>query len=133
MDNIETLRAINDGTLLTRRLILPGEPRRGPLQILVPRGHETKPIAVCRVPVGGGRTCGTEFWPGQEAAFERHVRACVRKHEAEIHAESPRTRMPIFRPEAWDPELTAHMKRVGDRMLEEGRMTVKKNERAGFS
>jgi hypothetical protein len=32
----------------------------------------------------------------------------------------------------WDPEVEAHMREVGERMKREGRLTVKKNERAGF-
>lgn len=118
-------------------LILPGDtPRRGGLTILVPRGYEDvegpKPIGVCTVQVGGGQVCNTPFFPGEERDYQRHVARCAQEHMAEIVAASPRTRMPIFDESEWDPEVAAHMKKVGKRMLQEGRMVVRKNERAGF-
>lgn len=116
-------------------LILPGgQPPKGRLQILVPRGHEDGdgPSMICRVPTGNGEVCGKLFYSGEERAWQRHVGVCARRHAAEIHAESPRTKMPLFTPEAWDPELSKYMKRLGERMLREGRLVVKKNERAGF-
>jgi hypothetical protein len=39
--------------------------------------------------------------------------------------------MPVF--EEWDPEVAAHLRKVGERMVAEGRLEVKPSERAGFS
>lgn len=119
------------------KLILPGDERaaRG-LTILVPKGHETgamgEPTMVCRVPVGPGETCGSAFWPGEERAFEQHVARCAKEHEAEIHNNSPRQKIPIFDEANWDPEVADHLRKVGSRMIREGRLTMHKSERAGF-
>jgi hypothetical protein len=120
-----------------RKLILPGDMRANTgMSILVPKGYETgaqgEPTMVCRVPVGPGEACGAPFWPGQEGDFERHVQRCRVQHEEEIHNNSPRARMPIFDEASWDPEIAAHMREVGRRMLKEGRFVVHKHERAGF-
>lgn len=119
------------------KLILPGDERANSgMTILVPRGYETgaqgEPTMVCRVPVGPGETCLTTFWPGEERQFTEHVTRCAKAHEAEIYEQSPRNRLAIFNEESWDPEVAAHMKKVGERMLKEGRFVVHKHERAGF-
>lgn len=85
---------------------------------------------VCRVPVNADETCGKAFFPGEERAFNRHVAECAQANAEAIHAASPRTRLEVLEP--WDPEIAAHMKKVGERMLEEGRLEVKPSERAGF-
>lgn len=118
------------GRPVHKRLILPGEAASG-LTIHLPRDEE--PVAVCRVPVGGGEVCGKPFFPGEERAFQKHVGECAREHADEIRAESPRQKMPVFDEETWDPEVAAHMREVGRRMLREGRLETKPNERAGFS
>ena len=119
------------------RLILPGDsPRPGGLTILVPRGYEQpdgpEPTMVCRVPTGDGEVCGKAFYPGEERKWQRHVGECAARHRDKIETQSPRTRLPIFSDEAWDPEISAHMRKVGDRMIREGRLEVRPNERAGF-
>lgn len=119
------------------KLILPGDERANSgLTILVPKGHETgamgEPTMACRVPTGPNEVCGAAFWPGEEAAFEAHLVRCAKAHETEIHNESPRTRLPLFTEEAWDPEVASHLKKVGERMLKEGRFVMHKSERAGF-
>lgn len=115
-------------------LILPGDVQRpGGLTIYVPSGYEKQPTMVCRVIVdANGELCGKPFYPGEERSFERHVGDCARRHMDLIRAQSPRTRLPAFDEEAWDPEVSEHMRRVGRRMLEEGRLEVKPSERAGF-
>lgn len=119
------------------KLILPGDERANSgMTILVPKGHETgamgPPTMVCRVPVGHGEVCGNAFWPGEERAFTAHVTSCAKRHETEILQESPRNRLPIFSEDSWDPEVAAHLKKVGKRMLEERRFVMHKSERAGF-
>ena len=124
-----------------RKLILPGDPARpGGLTIAVPRGYETSqeaptPVAVCRVPVGGGEVCGHPFYAhedGWRRKWIAHMAACAKRHEAAIHAESPKQRLPILDDANWDPEVAAHMKKVGERMIREGRLEVLPSERAGF-
>jgi len=113
-------------------LIIPGEPRRGGLTIYVPGKYADTPGTrfVCRVPTGPRSVCGAEFT--SHASLMRHLRnECVSRHEQEIRTLSLKQRMPMF--QSWDPEVDAHMKKVRDRMLKEGRWHVKPNERAGFS
>jgi hypothetical protein len=107
------------------RVILPGEePRKGPLQILVPRGNETI--------VGHCSLCELVFY--DEDAARRHFERNARKHAElanEARQERLEERMPVF--EEWDPEVAAHLRKVGERMVREGRLEVKPSERAGFS
>lgn len=113
------------------RIILPGNPDRehGQLEILVPAGHD-RPVAFrCRVPIGDGQVCGKPFYESERRAFEAHVGACAREHMDAIVAESPKTRMPWSDEDTWDPEAAAHMREVGKRMLREGRLETKPNER----
>lgn len=117
-------------------LILPGDPlpRRGGLTIIVPRGYESEnapePTMVCRVPINEEDLCLKGFYPGEERAFQRHVGICARQHRDAI--EERRKRLAIFHEDAWDPEIAAHMRKVGERMKREGRLVVKPNERAGL-
>lgn len=109
-------------------LILPGDaPTPGGLTILVPRGYETQggpqPIGECFV-------CGDAFY--DRKAAERHFRRCAMENIDELRHRSVANRLPFFNEDFWDPEIAAHMRRVGERMLREGRLTVKPSERAGF-
>jgi N-acetyl-anhydromuramyl-L-alanine amidase AmpD len=112
------------------RLILPGDrPRPTTAQIFVPTGYENAPRRV----VGVCHICGERFEePGQEADWQKHVGACARAHMAEIHAESERRRKSVFHEDQWDPEVAEHLRKVGERMIEEGRLEVRPNERAGL-
>lgn len=101
------------------RLWLPGQP------------DPDRRMHVCRVIVEPGKTCGQVFYDPE--AWQRHVGRCARAHMDEIRAESLRRRMPVFDEENWDPEVAEHMRKVGARMKEEGRLEVKPHERAGFS
>jgi hypothetical protein len=126
-------------------LILPnGKPARGGLTIHVPSGYETEQDLVeeqpggghiCRVIVDGEtrEVCGRTFPGDQEGEYLRHLRRCVSAHRDAIHAASPRTRVPLLDPNLWDPEVDEHMRKVGRRMVEEGRLTVNPSERAGFA
>jgi hypothetical protein len=108
-----------------RRVILPGEkPRRSNLQIIVPRGHAEV--------VGQCSLCELVFYDQAEA--RRHFERNARKHAElanEMRTERLEERMPVF--DEWDPEVAEHMRKVGKRMLEERRLEVKPNEKAGFS
>lgn len=111
-------------------LLIPGASQG--LQILVPGKYADAPIAVCRVPTGRGEVCGQQFWPGEESAFEHHVGRCAREHIGEIARESPTSRVPIMHdPNEWDPEAEAYLREVGQRMLAEGRLELRRNERIG--
>jgi len=95
--------------------------------IVPPEYADRRPAFACNV-------CGSQFPNEQRAVYERHVGECARAHEAEILAMRPSVRLKggPFDPESWDPEAEAHMRKVGERMLREGRMEVKPAERAGF-
>jgi hypothetical protein len=100
-------------------------PGRG-LQILVPRGYEdAEVIGKCLVP-----GCGARFYAGQESQWQAHVGPCARRNMDRIEAVRPPS-LPIF--EDFDPEVSAHLRNVGRRMLREGRLEVRKNEGAGHS
>jgi len=75
--------------------------------------------------------CGEEF-PSQRAQ-EQHVGPCAREKMGEIHAALEVRRRSIFDSRNWDPEIAAHMRKVGERMKAEGRGEVLPSERAGFS
>jgi hypothetical protein len=88
-----------------------------------------EPTMVCRVPVDAdGNLCLHPFYEGEERAWRDHVGKCARDHMDAIRANSPRVRHPWSDPETWDPEYEAHMKKVGDRMLAEGRLETRPNE-----
>lgn len=126
-----------------RKVILPGdaEPRTGGLTIHVPSGYADEQEAaqepgslVCLVIVDHDKRlmCGKVFGPHRRRAFQRHTGRCARKHMDEIRKAALAHRVPIMDEAAWDPEVAAHMQRVGERMLREGRLTVHPSERAGF-
>ena len=83
-----------------------------------------------RTVIGRCNVCGTEFYSGEAKALEHHVAACWRRNEAEILAAAPSRNRTIEPP---DPEVEAHLRKVGRRMRSEGRWELHDNERAGFS
>jgi hypothetical protein len=126
-----------------KKLILPGdvERARGGLTIHVPSGYadeqeaaEAPGALVCRVIVDHDKRlmCGKVFGPDQQQAFERHTGNCARAHLDEIRKAGLAHRVPIMDANEWDPEIEAHMQKVGERMKREGRLTVHPGERAGF-
>lgn len=114
-----------------KRIFLPNEAApRGAATLYVPNGHETGPLVI----VGKCHTCDEEFGRGREEEWQKHVGWCARRNLDEIMQarEEQKKRTALFDDESWDPEISDHMKKVGETMLREGRMVVKKNERAGF-
>lgn len=109
-------------------LITPGSVLAG--LTIIGNVQDREPVAVCRVPVGDGEVCGHPFFPGEERAFEDHMRTCADEHMDAILAESPRAKMPVFDEENWDPEVASHLRQVGRNMLREGRLETRPNERA---
>ena len=94
--------------------------------LYVPAGLETRSVVgKCEVP-----GCGLTFYAGEEEAWQRHVGPCARKNLDAIKAET--SKLAIDNEQNWDPEVAAHMRSVGKRMLKEGRMEVLPHERAGF-
>lgn len=96
------------------------------LTIHVPKGYEERKgtrIGVCHV-------CGALFFKGETVAWQKHVGKCARANIDRLRAQSLRARAPIFDENNWDPEVAAHLKKVGKRMLEEGRLEMRPNERA---
>jgi hypothetical protein len=82
--------------------------------------------------IGKCYACGLEFYEGEEKTAPLHMGKCARANLDKLKARDDR--LPLFRPESNpDPEVEAHLLEVGKRMVREGRMVVKPNERAGFS
>lgn len=103
-------------------------------RLWVPGADKPKAKWICRVPVDKDdplAICGAQFTEAQQTAFEHHTGKCAREHMDEIRAHS--TRGTMFDSNEWDPEVDAHMRKVGKRMKAEGRMTVNPNDKAGFS
>ena len=92
----------------------------------LPPGFFLPPSMNRQVRIYDCRLCG-----GQHD--EQGMARCASGHMDEARGERLKERMPIFDPESWDPEVERHMREVGKRMLREGRLEVKKSERAGFS
>lgn len=95
-------------------LILPaayGQPDPGPR------------IGLCHI-------CGEEFYRGHEQDWQNHVYKCAMDHLPEIMAEreAQKARMAIFH-ESDNPDRDAHLAKVGERMLKEGRLVMKRSER----
>jgi hypothetical protein len=83
------------------------------------------------LPRAGLRPRGQPFTTGQEEEWQRHVAWCARQNRDAIEADAARHResRAIFDPESWDPEWTAHQRKVGERMKREGRLVPKPHER----
>lgn len=84
-------------------------------------------LMVCRVVTGPGEICGMTFT--RQDVWQRHVGRCARAHIDEIRAESMRARMPVLDEANWDPEWSEHQQEVGRRMVAEGRLVPRPNER----
>lgn len=97
--------------------VLPGR-----FSLIIPR-EQIGFCAVCEVPFFTDRDVRTHMGSTQ------HEEGVERAREAEA---LQRARL-AFMHEDPDPEVTAHLRQVGKKMLREGRMVVKPNERAGFS
>lgn len=76
--------------------------------------------------------CGSLFRESEQRSWQQHVGPCARANIDRIKAKMDRAGAgPLG--EDFDPEVTKHMRRVGEQMLREGRLEVKPSERAGFS
>lgn len=109
---------------MSKRLIVPGEvTSRGGLILPGGQQQETK-VGVCNI-------CGARFHRGGEEAWQRHVGRCARAHLDEIRAASPseKRKGTPFDPEMWNPDVEAYLKKVGERMIAEGRLEMRPNER----
>lgn len=90
-------------------------------------------ILLSRRQTGFCDLCGVPFYSDRD--MRGHLGSIAHRETAEamVLAEKQRkARIPFLYAED-DPEVEAHLKQVGKRMLAEGRMVVKPNERAGFS
>jgi ABC-type histidine transport system ATPase subunit len=99
--------------------------------LLIPHDFMNRPaIGYCGI-------CETPFYT--EKGMRAHLRSGGHAAQVEIERaaqQEKRERLAIFYdPESTgsDPEIAEHLKKVGQRMLKEGRWEVKRNERAGFS
>ena len=72
-----------------------------------------------------------EFLHGTVGDMQKHMSACAREHIDEIRAAAPSQRFKdtVFDPTMWNPEVEAHLARVGERMLAEGRLEMLPSER----
>jgi len=80
--------------------------------------------------VGVCSTCDKRFYRGEEQAWQKHVYECAKAHLSEILAarEEQKRRLAIFH-ESDNPDRDAHLAKVGEQMLREGRLVMKKSER----
>lgn len=85
-------------------------------------------------PNGHCNVCGEDLY-GTVGDMQKHMSACVKRNIDAIRLAAPSARRKggPFDPNNWDPEVEAHLRKVGDRMLKEGRLEMNDNERAGFS
>lgn len=90
-------------------------------------------IILVRDPIGTCELCGVPFYDHRDLVA--HLGTIEHREAADdmVRAEAERKQRLAMIYEDDDPEITAHMQKVGERMLAEGRWTVKPNEKAGFS
>lgn len=86
-----------------------------------------------REPNGYCSICDSDLF-GTLSDCQKHMAVCARKNIDEIRAAAPSARHKggPFDPESWDPEVEEHLRKVGERMLAEGRLEVKDSEKAGL-
>lgn len=110
-----------------KRILVPGEAQaRGGL-ILPGMLAQANPQTL----VGKCHTCDATFYRGEEEEWQRHVGRCAREHLPEILAarRAKEKRLAAFQEENWDPEWAEHQREVGKRMIREGRLVPRPNER----
>lgn len=95
-----------------------------PLNIWIPHQRLEPPNGYCSI-------CDQDLW-GTVGDLQAHMSACARANLDEIRAQAPsnKNKGGPFDPDLWDPEVEEHLKKVGERMLAEGRMEMHDNERA---
>lgn len=90
-------------------------------------------IVLVREPTGECFICGVPTY--SERDMRAHLASSEHREAAEenrLAEQARKARVPFMHDDP-DPEVTEHLKGVGKKMLAEGRMVVKPNERAGFS
>lgn len=104
------------------RPVLPVAERGG----LILPGH----IAQAEERFGHCSTCDRVFYRGEEQAWQKHVYKCAMENLDEILAAraEQKKRLAIFH-ESENPDVDAHLAKIGERMLREGRLVMKKSER----
>jgi len=82
-------------------------------------------------PNGYCSICDCDLW-GTVGDLQKHMAACARENIDTIRAAAPsaKNKGGPFDPENWDPEVEAHLREVGKRMLKEGRLEMHDSERA---
>lgn len=71
--------------------------------------------------------CGEGYADSEKLIWQQHVGNCARRNIDEIRAKSPQGT--IWDDREWSPEATKHVRKVGERMLKEGRLEMKPEER----
>lgn len=104
--------------------VLPVAERGG----LILPGH----VAQQQEMVGVCSSCDKVFFRGEEQAWQKHVYECAMQQLPEILAAraEQKKRMAVFN-ESWNPDVDEHLRKVGERMLREGRLVMRKSERIG--
>lgn len=90
-------------------------------------------LILLREPVGRCYLCHVDLYSDRDVRL--HMASGEHRdaiEDARAEREAEKRRLALFH-EHPDPEVEAHMLRVGERMRREGRWEVKPNERAGFS
>jgi hypothetical protein len=90
-------------------------------------------IILVRDPIGECELCGVPFYSERDTVA--HLGTIEHREAAAdmVKAEAERKQRLAMIYEHEDPEIQAHMEKVGKRMLAEGRWVVKPSEKAGFS
>lgn len=90
-------------------------------------------LLLFREPTGQCDLCETPFYSDRD--LRAHFATPEHKAAAEaeiLEREAEKQRLAFLHHDP-DPEVTEHLRKVGERMKAEGRWEVKPNERAGFS
>jgi hypothetical protein len=93
------------------------------VNIWIPHQRLEPPNGYCSI-------CDMDLW-GSVGDLQAPMAACVRANIDEIRAQAPSVKHKggPFDPENWNPDAEAHLKKVGERMLKEGRLEMLPNER----
>lgn len=78
-------------------------------------------------PTGHCNICGEDLYGGVRSG-QAHITRCARENIDAIRASTPQ---PLFDDSTVDTEVEAHYRKVGERMIREGRLEMHKSERAG--
>jgi hypothetical protein len=92
-------------------------------------------LILVREPIGQCELCSVPFYSTRDAVSHLQTAEHGDNVEWAREAREHQKRMlaVVHDPEFGDPEIEEHMRKVGKRMLAEGRWEVKPSEKAGFS